>query len=124
MQAGKADKQPPTHATGDTAHADSTAVCTLMYAGPYCQLMVVAGLCAADCCAELAQLLNVFEVRNTATAQCMVAVWLLHLVPHRCWYTPCSGLQKGKAHKVICRQTDVVWSTQVPFSALQRQQSC
>jgi hypothetical protein len=26
MQAGKADKQPPTHATGDTAHADSTAV--------------------------------------------------------------------------------------------------
>jgi hypothetical protein len=25
MQAGKTDKQPPTHATGDTAHADSTA---------------------------------------------------------------------------------------------------
>jgi hypothetical protein len=28
MQAGKAAKQPPTHTTGDTAHADSTAVCT------------------------------------------------------------------------------------------------
>jgi hypothetical protein len=26
MQAGKAEKQPPTHSTGDTAHADSTAV--------------------------------------------------------------------------------------------------
>jgi hypothetical protein len=23
MQAGKAEKQPPTHSTGDTAHADS-----------------------------------------------------------------------------------------------------
>jgi hypothetical protein len=27
MQAGKADKQIPTHATGDTAHADSTQRC-------------------------------------------------------------------------------------------------
>jgi hypothetical protein len=27
MQAGKAEKQPPTHPTGDTADADSTAVC-------------------------------------------------------------------------------------------------
>jgi hypothetical protein len=29
MQAGKADKQPPTHATGDTAHADSTVGCEM-----------------------------------------------------------------------------------------------
>jgi hypothetical protein len=28
MQARKAEKQPPTHSTGDTVHADSTAVCT------------------------------------------------------------------------------------------------
>jgi hypothetical protein len=28
MQAGKAEKQPPTHSTGDTAYADSTAKVT------------------------------------------------------------------------------------------------
>jgi hypothetical protein len=32
MQAGTAEKQPPTHSTGDTAHADSTAVCTRLEA--------------------------------------------------------------------------------------------
>jgi hypothetical protein len=26
MQAGKAEKQPPTHSTGDTAHAESVVV--------------------------------------------------------------------------------------------------
>jgi hypothetical protein len=40
MQAGKAEKQPPTHSTGDTAHADSTAVCTQRCA--VCCFVVVA----------------------------------------------------------------------------------